>query len=62
MLASPEKDLYPCAHKYIRLRTSSFIYHEEYLIGCENSGIWPFSRNEFNDGDFKVASVYIKGE
>jgi hypothetical protein len=61
MFASAEKNRYPWSHKYSRLRKSSFIYDDEYLVGCKSSGIWPFLRNEFSVGDFKVASVYIVG-
>jgi hypothetical protein len=31
------------------------------LFGGENSGIWPFSRNAFIDGDFKAAPVVRGG-
>ena len=56
-----KKNQYPSSPKYSLLRTSCFIYHEEYLVGCENSGIWPFSSNAFSDEDFKGASLYVVG-
>jgi len=31
------------------------------IAGCEYVGIWPFSRNAFNDESSKAASVYVVG-
>lgn len=31
------------------------------LAGCENSGVWSFSRNTFSEADFKAASVVCGG-
>jgi len=56
-----KRNRYPLSHKYSRLRTSSYIYLEEYLAGCENSGIRPFSKNAFIEEDFKGASLYLGG-
>ena len=62
MMADPEKKI--CIHHFTSIIASahslSFLMKST-LAGFQNSGMWPFSINDFGDEDFQVATVVCGG-